>query len=254
MTEEARAYWLTEPGRGEIRPAALRRPEPGEVLVRTVRTGVSRGTETLVFRGEVPADQYATMRAPFQEGDFPGPVKYGYLNVGVVEDGPGELVGRTVFCLYPHQSALRRAGDGRDRGARRCAGRARGPRRHRRDRGQRAVGRARRWSATGSPSSAPAWWAAASLGCSPGSPASRSPSSTSTRPVPSVAAALGADFCAPADAVGRSRPRRPHQRDVGRPAAVAGPARARGHRARPELVRRPTGRAVAGRRLPLAAG
>jgi threonine dehydrogenase-like Zn-dependent dehydrogenase len=44
------------------------------------------------------------MRAPFQEGDFPAPVKYGYLNVGVVETGPAELSGRTVFCLYPHQT------------------------------------------------------------------------------------------------------------------------------------------------------
>ena len=45
------------------------------------------------------------MRAPFQEGAFPGPVKYGYLNVGVVEDGPPGLLGRTVFCLHPHQTA-----------------------------------------------------------------------------------------------------------------------------------------------------
>jgi threonine dehydrogenase-like Zn-dependent dehydrogenase len=75
------------------------------VLVRAICSGVSRGTETLVFRGGVPPDQYAVMRAPFQEGDFPGPVKYGYLNVGVVEQGPAELCGRTVFCLYPHQSA-----------------------------------------------------------------------------------------------------------------------------------------------------
>jgi threonine dehydrogenase-like Zn-dependent dehydrogenase len=45
------------------------------------------------------------MRAPYQDGDFPGPVKYGYLNVGVVEQGPPELRGRTVFCLYPHQTA-----------------------------------------------------------------------------------------------------------------------------------------------------
>jgi threonine dehydrogenase-like Zn-dependent dehydrogenase len=74
-------------------------------VVRTVRSGVSRGTETLVFRGDVPPGQYAAMRAPFQEGDFPGPVKYGYLNVGVVEQGPPELHGRTVFCLYPHQTA-----------------------------------------------------------------------------------------------------------------------------------------------------
>ena len=67
--------------------------------------GISRGTETLVHRGGVPADQYAAMRAPFQEGEFPGPVKYGYLNVGVVERGPAHLRGRTVFCLYPHQTA-----------------------------------------------------------------------------------------------------------------------------------------------------
>jgi threonine dehydrogenase-like Zn-dependent dehydrogenase len=59
----------------------------------------------LVFRGGVPASQYAAMRAPFQDGDFPGPVKYGYLNVGVVEAGPAQLLGRTVFCLYPHQTA-----------------------------------------------------------------------------------------------------------------------------------------------------
>ena len=73
--------------------------------MRTLHSGVSRGTETLVFGGRVPESQYATMRAPFQEGDFPGPVKYGYLNVGVVERGPAGLVGRTVFCLYPHQTA-----------------------------------------------------------------------------------------------------------------------------------------------------
>ncbi len=102
---DAEAFWLREPGCGEIRPMTL--PEPGrdDVVVRTLRSGVSRGTETLVFRGGVPPDQYAAMRAPFQEGDFPGPVKYGYLNVGVVEQGPPELRGRTVFCLYPHQTA-----------------------------------------------------------------------------------------------------------------------------------------------------
>jgi NADPH:quinone reductase-like Zn-dependent oxidoreductase len=101
----AHAFWLRAPGCGEIRPVTL--PEPGQddVLVRTLRSGVSRGTETLVFRGRVPPDQYAAMRAPFQEGDFPGPVKYGYLNVGVVEQGSADLRGRTVFCLYPHQTA-----------------------------------------------------------------------------------------------------------------------------------------------------
>jgi len=73
-------------------------------MVCALWSGVSRGTETLVFRGGVPRSQHQTMRAPFQEGEFPGPVKYGYLSVGVVEEGPAELAGRTVFCLYPRHS------------------------------------------------------------------------------------------------------------------------------------------------------
>jgi threonine dehydrogenase-like Zn-dependent dehydrogenase len=104
MQEDALAFWLREPGVGEIRPTTLPERGPGDVVVRTLFSGVSRGTETLVFRGGVPPSQYAAMRAPFQEGDLPGPVKYGYLNVGVVEHGPAELRGRTVFCLYPHQT------------------------------------------------------------------------------------------------------------------------------------------------------
>jgi threonine dehydrogenase-like Zn-dependent dehydrogenase len=100
----ARAFWLLEPGVGEIRPAALPDPGVGEVRVRALRSAISRGTETLVFEGRVPASQRDVMRAPFQEGDFPGPVKYGYLSVGVVEAGHRSLRGRTVFCLYPHQT------------------------------------------------------------------------------------------------------------------------------------------------------
>jgi 2-desacetyl-2-hydroxyethyl bacteriochlorophyllide A dehydrogenase len=102
---DAQAFWLSAPGTGEIRPVTLREPGPNDVLVRTLFSGVSRGTEALVFRGGVPPAQYAAMRAPFQEGDFPAPVKYGYLNVGAVEQGPPDLRGRTVFCLYPHQTA-----------------------------------------------------------------------------------------------------------------------------------------------------
>ncbi|MQA82675.1 MAG: dehydrogenase [Streptosporangiales bacterium] len=105
MRTDARAFWVREPGVGEIRPTPLSEPGPGDVVVRTLRSGLSRGTETLVFRGGVPASQAAVMRAPFQEGEFPGPVKYGYLNVGVVEHGPAELRGRRVFCLFPHQTA-----------------------------------------------------------------------------------------------------------------------------------------------------
>ncbi|MBO9524078.1 MAG: zinc-binding alcohol dehydrogenase [Nocardioidaceae bacterium] len=101
---QERAFWV-RPGQGEIRPVEVAEPAPGEVRVRSLRSGVSRGTETLVFRGAVPPDQHERMRAPHQDGDFPGPVKYGYLNVGVVEAGEPDLLGRTVFCLHPHQTA-----------------------------------------------------------------------------------------------------------------------------------------------------
>ncbi|MEV5493129.1 zinc-binding alcohol dehydrogenase [Streptomyces bobili] len=104
MNRTARAFWIGSPGHGEIRDVTLPDPAEGEVVVRSLYSGVSRGTETLVFRGGVPESQHAVMRAPFQEGDFPAPVKYGYLNVGVVEEGAAELVGRTVFSLFPHQT------------------------------------------------------------------------------------------------------------------------------------------------------
>jgi threonine dehydrogenase-like Zn-dependent dehydrogenase len=100
---QARAFWITGPGRGELREQPLPSRGPGEVCVRAYFGAVSRGTEALVFRGAVPPSEYARMRAPFQEGDFPAPVKYGYINVGVVEQGPDVLLGRTVFCLFPHQ-------------------------------------------------------------------------------------------------------------------------------------------------------
>ena len=103
-SDVAGAFWLRGPGQGEIRTVELDEPGPDDVVVRTLFSGVSRGTETLVFTGGVPAGQRARMRAPFQEGEFPGPVKYGYLNVGMVEEGPDALCGRAVFCLFPHQT------------------------------------------------------------------------------------------------------------------------------------------------------
>ena len=84
-TEQAHAYWVTAPGEGALRKEPLRQPGRGQVLVRTLYSGISRGSEALVFRGEVPVSEYQRMRAPFQMGEFPAPVKYGYINVGVVE-------------------------------------------------------------------------------------------------------------------------------------------------------------------------
>jgi threonine dehydrogenase-like Zn-dependent dehydrogenase len=103
MFMETKQFWVNAPRRGQIVTAVLPPRQPGEVLCRALYSGVSRGTETLVFRGEVPSSQYQAMRAPFQEGEFPGPVKYGYSSVAEVVEGPGELTGQTVFCLFPHQ-------------------------------------------------------------------------------------------------------------------------------------------------------
>lgn len=103
-TETARAFWIAAPGQGEIRAETIDPPGNGEVEIETLYSGVSRGTEALVFSGRVPPSEYERMRAPFQQGEFPGPVKYGYSNVGRVVRGDGNLVDRNVFSLYPHQT------------------------------------------------------------------------------------------------------------------------------------------------------
>ena len=99
----ARQFWIEAPGRGAVVDARLPPRGDDEVLIRTLYSGISRGTEALIFRGGVPPSQYQAMRAPFQEGDFPGPVKYGYSSVGRVVEGADDIKGRVVFCLYPHQ-------------------------------------------------------------------------------------------------------------------------------------------------------
>ncbi|MDR9413025.1 MAG: zinc-binding alcohol dehydrogenase [Spiribacter sp.] len=100
----SQAFWITQPGHGEIQSSPLPDLPAGWVQVRTLFSGISRGTEALVWQGRVPASQSDRMRAPRQMGEFPGPVKYGYSNVGVIEKGPGQWIGQTVFCLHPHET------------------------------------------------------------------------------------------------------------------------------------------------------
>ncbi len=104
MSRDAQAFWVAESGRGEIRSEALSVPRDDEVVVRALYSGISRGTEALVFNGRVPQSEWERMRAPFQVGEFPAPVKYGYSVAGIVEQGPDELMGRHVFVLHPHQT------------------------------------------------------------------------------------------------------------------------------------------------------
>ncbi|MDW5376590.1 zinc-binding alcohol dehydrogenase [Halomonas sp. HP20-15] len=99
----AQAFWTLAPGQGALRQETLPPLGDDDVLVRNRFSAISRGSEALVFNGRVPPSEYARMRAPFQAGEFPGPVKYGYAGVGTVEQGPEGLLGRSVFCLHPHQ-------------------------------------------------------------------------------------------------------------------------------------------------------
>ncbi|MBW7470095.1 zinc-dependent alcohol dehydrogenase [Marinobacter sp. F4218] len=106
-SETTFAWWATGPGQGTLLRTEINSGLPGNsdelVTVETVYSGISRGTEALVLGGQVPETEFERMRAPFQEGRFPFPVKYGYANVGRVASGPRHLQGRLVFCLFPHQ-------------------------------------------------------------------------------------------------------------------------------------------------------
>jgi NADPH:quinone reductase-like Zn-dependent oxidoreductase len=102
----ARAVWYAKKGVVELRQAELKPLARGEARVRTLFSGISRGTERLVLTGSIGQGEWERMRGPRQEGTFPFPVKYGYCATGVVEAGPPEVLRRTVFCLHPHQDVF----------------------------------------------------------------------------------------------------------------------------------------------------
>ena len=97
------ALWYVADGKLEIRPVEIPVLGTGDVRVAAQFSGISRGTERLVFRGRVPVSEHERMRCPHQDGAFPFPVKYGYALVGVITDGPKARVGESVFLLHPHQ-------------------------------------------------------------------------------------------------------------------------------------------------------
>ncbi len=99
----ATALWYVAPRECALNVEALPELAEQDCLIRTLWSGISRGTERLVWEGRVPVAEYERMRAPFQQGAFPFPVKYGYCAVGIVDAGPADLLGVTVFCLHPHQ-------------------------------------------------------------------------------------------------------------------------------------------------------
>lgn len=99
----SRALWIEGKGRCGVREGTLRSLAENEVLVRSLYSGISRGTESIIFDGAVPQSEFERMRGPHMSGEFPFPVKYGYSSVGLVEAGSAALIGEIVFCLHPHQ-------------------------------------------------------------------------------------------------------------------------------------------------------
>lgn len=102
-----RALWTIAENCFALRDTPLPADTHGKVTLAARYSGVSRGTEALVARGGVPVSEHARMRCPFQEGDFPFPVKYGYALVGAVTDGPADRLGQMCFALHPHQTLAR---------------------------------------------------------------------------------------------------------------------------------------------------
>ena len=99
MSTRERALWFVGPRAIELREEPTRAPGPHEVLVRATASGVSQGTEMLLYRGEGPAVFDPSM------GGGTYPCRYGYAWVGeVVARGTGATVGvgERVFALAAH--------------------------------------------------------------------------------------------------------------------------------------------------------
>lgn len=105
---QTRAVWTTGPRSLELRAEHLSPPGPHEVLVRTLVSGISQGSEMLVYRGEAPRD--LPLDLPTLAGSFAFPIKYGYALVGRVEAAgsaaTGFALGDHVFVHHPHQEAF----------------------------------------------------------------------------------------------------------------------------------------------------
>ena len=100
------AVWFGGPQLVEIRQEPAAPVGPDDVRVRAQVSGVSAGSELLVYRGSAPRDLQPDL--PTVRGDFGFPIKFAYASVGrVIEVGSrvGQLeVGDLVFVHHPHQT------------------------------------------------------------------------------------------------------------------------------------------------------
>ena len=101
---DARQLLFVAPRQVEIVPVNVPEPGPGELLVRTLRSGISSGTELLAYRGLLDPDLPLDERIGSLGGTFRYPFAYGYSCVGTVERSAGTVEpGTLVFVFHPHQ-------------------------------------------------------------------------------------------------------------------------------------------------------
>lgn len=104
----ARAVWFSAPRTVELREEPVSVPGEGEIVVRSIVSLISAGSEMNVYRGDAVTPQEVEL--PTRGGDFPFPIKFAYQIVGEVEEaGPnsGYSVGDLVFCFHPHQDRFK---------------------------------------------------------------------------------------------------------------------------------------------------
>ena len=105
---KSQSFWLIKKNKPKILFNDIEYKKNNKsVLVKTLYSGISKGTEKLVASGNVHKSQFSIMKCPFQEGNFNFPIKYGYINVGKIIDGPTSILGKTIFTLTPHQSIFK---------------------------------------------------------------------------------------------------------------------------------------------------
>ena len=99
------SLWLIKKNKPKIISKSLNYKKNNKsVLIKTLYSGISKGTESLVANGKVDKSQFQVMKSPFQEGNFNFPIKYGYINIGEIVDGPNKMLGKKIFSLTPHQT------------------------------------------------------------------------------------------------------------------------------------------------------
>ena len=102
---ETYSLWLENKNKAIIKKKSLNyKINSKTVLIKTLYSGISKGTEKLVASGKIDKDQFEIMKSHFQEGKFSYTIKYGYINVGEIIKGQKKYLNKKTFCLFPHQS------------------------------------------------------------------------------------------------------------------------------------------------------